>query len=134
MSPNSVVATLKANQKTLKTINHHLSDTFSTGTGASQPKAHSLTPSNGPNTCRTIRNPTTVEEIEVLQSCVTDTESAEKFLTAKLLCQEGQPYSLAHLSTVLFHITQMSMVTPLLVNTASPFSDKFCIIRATRPP
>jgi hypothetical protein len=91
---------------------------FSTGAGASQPKAHSPTPPNGPNTRRTTRNPTTVEEIEASQSCVTDTESAEKFLSTKLLCQEGQPYSAVHLSTILFHITQMSSATPLPVNTA----------------
>ncbi|KAG2130977.1 uncharacterized protein EDB93DRAFT_1255633 [Suillus bovinus] len=88
----------------------------SSTTGASQPKAPSPTPPNDPNTRRTIRNPTTSKEIEALQSCIMDTECAEKFLSAKLLCQEGQPYSLAHLTTILFHITQMSVVTPLPVN------------------
>jgi hypothetical protein len=44
-----------------------------------------------------------------------DTTSAEAYLSAKLLSQSGQPYTLTHLSSILFHITQMSATTPLPV-------------------
>jgi hypothetical protein len=47
-----------------------------------------------------------------------DTESAEKYLTSKLLCQLGQPFTLTHLTSILFHITQMSSATPVPVNAA----------------
>lgn len=90
----------------------------STGNGAGPPKAHSPTPSSGPNTRGTTRNLTSTEEIEALPSNVMDTASAESYLKVKLLSHGGQAYTLSHLSSILFHITQMSANTPLPVITA----------------
>jgi hypothetical protein len=47
-----------------------------------------------------------------------DTTGVEAYLSTKLLSQSGQPYTLTHLSSVLFHITQMLATTLLPVITA----------------
>lgn len=86
--------------------------------GTGPPKANTPPPIGGPNTRRTIRTQPTAEEIIATPNNVMDTDSAEKFLSSKLLCQEGQPYSLTHLVSILFHITQMSATTPLPVVSA----------------
>ncbi|KAG1860100.1 hypothetical protein F4604DRAFT_1684477 [Suillus subluteus] len=86
--------------------------------GTGPPKSNSPTQTTAPSTRKTVRSQTTVEEIMAIRSTVMDTESAEAYLESKLLCQVGQPYTLSHLSTILFHITQMSTVTPVPVNAA----------------
>ncbi|KAG1809790.1 uncharacterized protein HD556DRAFT_1302221 [Suillus plorans] len=88
------------------------------GSGTGPPKSNSPIPSNGPNTRRTTRTNISLEEIIATPSNVMDTDSAEKFLASKLLCHEGQPYTLTHLVSILFHITQMSAVTPVPVTAA----------------
>ncbi|KAG1873974.1 hypothetical protein F4604DRAFT_1904060 [Suillus subluteus] len=86
--------------------------------GTGPPKSNSPTQTTAPSTRKTVRSQTTVEEIMAIRSTVMDTKSAEAYLESKLLCQVGQPYTLSHLSTILFHITQMSTVTPVPVNAA----------------
>jgi hypothetical protein len=83
-----------------------------TTTGTGPPKTHSPTPTNAPNTRCTTRNPSTTDDILALPNDVMDTTDAEKFLASKLLCLEDQPFTAAHLSSILFHITQMSSATP----------------------
>ncbi|KAG2355662.1 hypothetical protein BDR07DRAFT_1490529 [Suillus spraguei] len=93
------------------------------GAGTGPPKTHpptlTTTPPNAPNTRKTTRNPTSAEDIMALPNDVMDTTSAEKFLTSKLLCLEGQPFTLTHLSSILFHITQMSTTTTPVPVTAA---------------
>jgi len=60
----------------------------------------------------------TQESIEALPNVVNSPESAEKFLIKKLLCHEDEPFTLTHLVSTLFHITQISPATPLPVVTA----------------
>ncbi|KAG2068760.1 hypothetical protein BDR04DRAFT_1157432 [Suillus decipiens] len=88
------------------------------GKGTGPPRATTPTQHSGPNTCKTIHTPTSLEEIIATPSSVMDTESAEKYLMSKLLCQMGQSFMLTHLTSILFHITQMSSATPALVNAA----------------
>ncbi|KAG1866693.1 hypothetical protein F4604DRAFT_1927966 [Suillus subluteus] len=52
-----------------------------------------------------------------MSNSVMDTVSTESFLNAKLLCHSGQPFTLPHLTSILFHITQMSTHTLLPVIT-----------------
>ncbi|KAG1860233.1 hypothetical protein DFJ58DRAFT_726025 [Suillus subalutaceus] len=80
--------------------------------------SNSPTQTTAPNTRKTTRSQTSVEEIMATRSAVMDTESAEAYLASKLLCQVGQPFTLTHLSTILFHIRQMFTVTPVPVNAA----------------
>ncbi|KAG2357201.1 CHAT domain-containing protein [Suillus spraguei] len=89
-----------------------------TGPSTTQSKARSPTPPPAPNTRRTSRNPTSLEDIMATPHDVMDTDSAENFLTSKLLCIEGQPFTLINLSSILFHITPMSSVTPAPVHAA----------------
>lgn len=49
---------------------------------------------------------------------VMDTATAEAFLSYKLLCHMNEPFTLSHLTSVLFHITQMSANIPLPVTSA----------------
>ncbi|KAG1880141.1 hypothetical protein F4604DRAFT_1679248 [Suillus subluteus] len=88
------------------------------GTGVGPPKTHSPTPANAPNTRKTTCNPTTVGDIMAMPNDIMDTADAEKFLNSKLLCIDGQPFTLPHLSSILFHITQMSNATPAPVTAA----------------
>jgi hypothetical protein len=88
------------------------------GIGTGPPKAHSPPPTQAPNTRRTTRTPNSIEDIIAAPHDVMDTDSAEKFLTSKLLCLENQSFTLAHLSSILFHITQMSAATPVPVVSA----------------
>ncbi|KAG2740247.1 hypothetical protein P692DRAFT_20753706, partial [Suillus brevipes Sb2] len=88
------------------------------GIGTGPPKTHSPPPTQAPNTRRTTRTPNSIEDIIAAPHDVMDTDSAEKFLTSKLLCLEDQSFTLAHLSSILFHITQMSAATPVPVVSA----------------
>ena len=88
---------------------------MSTGAGPPTSHAASLTPEN--NTRRT-RRQTTREEIEAMPSAVKDIASAEKYLSSKLLCHLDEPFTLTHLTSCLFHITQISSSIPLPVTTA----------------
>ncbi|KAG2047763.1 hypothetical protein BDR06DRAFT_963504 [Suillus hirtellus] len=88
------------------------------GSGRGPPKSNSLIPSNGPNTWRTTRTNISLEEIIATPNNIMDTDSAEKFLASKLLYHGGQPYTLTHLISILFHITQMSSVTLVPVTAA----------------
>ncbi|KAG2738752.1 hypothetical protein P692DRAFT_20920594 [Suillus brevipes Sb2] len=88
------------------------------GIGTGPPKAHSPPPTQAPNTRRTTRTPNSIEDIIAAPHDVMDTDSTEKFLTSKLLCLEDQSFTLAHLSSILFHITQMSAATPVPVISA----------------
>lgn len=49
---------------------------------------------------------------------VMDTATAEAFLSYKLLCHMNEPFTLSHLTSILFHITQMSANIPLPVTSA----------------
>ncbi|KAG2335760.1 hypothetical protein BDR05DRAFT_1006478 [Suillus weaverae] len=85
------------------------------GPGDGDPRiSNSPTPGAGPNTHNTTRNPTSTASIELITNTIMDTASAESYLITKMLCQKDQPYSLTHLSSILFHITQI----PLPVTTA----------------
>ncbi|KAG1883271.1 hypothetical protein F4604DRAFT_1677619 [Suillus subluteus] len=88
------------------------------GPGNGPPNPRPLMLSIGPNTCHTTWNHTATEDIEAMSNSVMDTTSAEAFLTSKLLCHSNQPFTLSHLTSILFHITQMSTGTPLPVITA----------------
>ncbi|KAG2747165.1 hypothetical protein P692DRAFT_201791369 [Suillus brevipes Sb2] len=90
-----------------------------TATGAGPPKSHSPSPPIALNTRRTVRNPTSADDILAMPNDVMNATDAEKYLTTKLLCLEGQPFTLQHLSSILFHITQMSAVTPAPVTAAT---------------
>ena len=87
----------------------------SMSTGAGPPTSHAVSPEN--NTRRT-RRQTTREEIEAMPNAVKDIESAEKYLSSKLLCHINEPFTLTHLISCLFHITQISSAIPLPVTTA----------------
>ncbi|KAG1861096.1 hypothetical protein DFJ58DRAFT_725789 [Suillus subalutaceus] len=89
---------------------------FGSGTGPPKPTSPSTT--TGPNTCKTTQTTTSLEDIIATPSNVMDTDSTKNFLTSKMLCQEGQPYTLTHLVSILFYITQMSSATPVPVITA----------------
>ncbi|KAG2062342.1 hypothetical protein BDR06DRAFT_1001429 [Suillus hirtellus] len=89
-----------------------------TGPGIRLPKPSSPTPGIGPNTRKTTRRPALMADIEAMANTVMDTRSAENYLTAKLLCLIGEPFDFIHLSSILFHITQMSGTIPLPVITA----------------
>ncbi|KIK34516.1 hypothetical protein CY34DRAFT_97858 [Suillus luteus UH-Slu-Lm8-n1] len=88
------------------------------GSGNDPPNPRPLTPSVGPNTRHTTRIPTSSAEIEAMWNSVMDTASAEAFLSYKLLCHRNEAFTLAHLTSILFHITQMSANIPLPVTTA----------------
>lgn len=53
-----------------------------------------------------------------MSNTVMDTATAEAYLSYKLLCHMNQPFTLPHLTSILFHITQMSANIPLPVNSA----------------
>jgi len=88
----------------------------SASTGPSQPPNASTPPQI--NTRRTTKSNITQDSIEALPNTVNNIESAEKFLIKKLLCHEDEPFTLNHLVSILFHITQISPSTPLPVITA----------------
>ncbi|KAG1793279.1 uncharacterized protein HD556DRAFT_1308717 [Suillus plorans] len=81
------------------------------------PESNSSLTIEGHNTRRNPRR-TTSEEIEAMPNKVMDTRGAECYLQEKLLSIRDQPLMLTHLSSVLFHITQMSSGIPLPVITA----------------
>ncbi|KAG1818630.1 uncharacterized protein BJ212DRAFT_1479630 [Suillus subaureus] len=85
------------------------------GPGNGPPNLCPLMLSVGPNTCHTTQNPTATEDIKAMLNSVMDAMSTEAFLTSKLLCHRDQSFTLSHLTSILFHITQMSTGTPLPV-------------------
>ncbi|OJA15712.1 hypothetical protein AZE42_12979, partial [Rhizopogon vesiculosus] len=82
------------------------------------PQPSNITPPPQINTRRTAKSNLTQESIEALTNVVNSPESAEKFLIKKLLCHEDEPFTLTHLVSILFHITQISSATSLPVVTA----------------
>lgn len=88
----------------------------STSVGANtSPTSRTISPTYGLNTRKTVRSPITQEAIEVMPNRVRDAPSGKTFLESKLLCHIGQPYTVNHLISVLFQITQMSNSTPVPV-------------------
>lgn len=81
------------------------------------PDSRTSSPTTGPHTRRNARRPTQ-EEIETLPNKVMDTKSAECYLQDKLLSIQNQPFTLTHITSILFHITQMTTGIPLPVTTA----------------
>jgi chaperonin cofactor prefoldin len=57
-------------------------------------------------------------DIEAMSNTVMDTATAEAYLSYKLLCHRNEPFTLPHLTSILFHITQMSANIPLPVTSA----------------
>ncbi|KAG1717354.1 hypothetical protein EDB19DRAFT_2008500 [Suillus lakei] len=88
----------------------------STSVGPStSPTSRVASPIYGLNTRRTVRTTTSQESIEQQTNKVKDSLSGKNFLEAKLLCHVDQPFTLNHLISVLFQITQMSSSTPVPV-------------------
>ncbi|KIK41500.1 hypothetical protein CY34DRAFT_761526 [Suillus luteus UH-Slu-Lm8-n1] len=85
------------------------------GPGNDPPNPHPPTPNVGPNTRHTTRVPTSTEDIAAMSNPVMDTQTAEAYLSYKLLCLQNKPFTLPHLTSILFHITQMSANIPLPV-------------------
>src|SRR5437588_1735438 len=83
------------------------------------PNTRTSSPTLGPNTRKTTRTPITQLEIETIPSEVTDFTSAEKYLSKIQLSQSDEPFTLTHLTSILLHITQLSVNTPLPVITAT---------------
>lgn len=79
------------------------------------PISRTTSPTYGLNTRKTARSPVTQETIEALTNRVKDAPSGKTFLESKLLCHVGQPFTVNHLISVLFQITQMSSSTPVPV-------------------
>ncbi|KAG2747348.1 hypothetical protein P692DRAFT_201867111 [Suillus brevipes Sb2] len=79
------------------------------------PISHTTSPTYGLNTRKTARTPVTQESIEALTNRVKYAPSGKTFLKSKLLCHVGQPFTVNHLISVLFQITQMSSSTPVPV-------------------
>ncbi|KAG1803596.1 uncharacterized protein HD556DRAFT_594542 [Suillus plorans] len=90
----------------------------SASVGASQPITRNNSPTNGLATRRSVRNALSQEEIEDLPNTVLNYQTAEDYLTKKSLCLSGEPYTLTHLISILFQITQISSSIPLPVITA----------------
>lgn len=80
--------------------------------------SHTTSPTYGLNTCRTTRSNTTQETIEAMPNKVKDSATGKTFLELKLLCHVGQTYTLSHLISVLFQVTQMSSTMPIHVTLA----------------
>lgn len=89
------------------------------GPGNDPPNPRPPTPNVGPNTRHTTRVPTSTEDIAAMSNPVMDTQTAEAYLSYKLLCLQNEPFTLPHLTSILFHITQMSANIPLPVITAT---------------
>lgn len=88
------------------------------GPGNDPPNPRPPTPNVGPNTRHTTRHPTSSADIEAMSNTVMNTATAEAFLSYKLLCHKNEPYTLSHLTSILFHITQMSANMPVPVTSA----------------
>ncbi|KAG1731316.1 uncharacterized protein EDB91DRAFT_1085076 [Suillus paluster] len=82
------------------------------------PSSHEASPTYGLNTHKTKRTAILQGNIEAMSSIVKDSASGGKYLASTLLCHIGQPYTLTHLISILFQITQMSGNIPLPVVTA----------------
>lgn len=83
------------------------------------PTPRTNSPTYSLNTRRTTRAPTMQGTIEATPNIVKDIESRKEFLRSKLLCHVDQPFTLTHLISVLFQITQMSSSTPAPVISAT---------------
>src|SRR6267154_2933112 len=86
--------------------------------GSRPPDPCTTSPTYGLNTRRTTRSTFSQNDIEAMTNMVKDSESGKLYLTSKLICNIDQPFTLMHLISVLFQITQMSSATPLLVISA----------------
>ncbi|KAG1724449.1 uncharacterized protein EDB91DRAFT_1255226 [Suillus paluster] len=83
-----------------------------------QALANLITPPATSITTRQSSRPTlTQEEIKITPSTVMDIDSAKDYLTKNLLCHVDQPFTLIHLTSVLFHATQLKGV-PLPIASA----------------
>ncbi|KAG2743516.1 hypothetical protein P692DRAFT_20745645, partial [Suillus brevipes Sb2] len=87
--------------------------------GRTSPVPRVTSPAYGLNTRRTVRSLATQESIELQVNKVMDSNSGKTFLESKLLCHIDQPFTLEHLISVLFQITQMSNTTPAPVIAAT---------------
>ncbi|KAG2744744.1 hypothetical protein P692DRAFT_20744161, partial [Suillus brevipes Sb2] len=67
-------------------------------------------PSTGITTRQSKKSTLTQEEIEVTPSTVMNIENAEDYLNKNLLCHSDQPFSITHIISVLFHITQLKAI------------------------
>lgn len=85
--------------------------------GPRGPNFGMTSPTQGTATRRSARQTLSQNEIEKLSSVVTDPISAEQYLSSNLLCHLDEPFTLTHLISTLFHITQLPK-TPLPVITA----------------
>ncbi|KAG1804412.1 uncharacterized protein BJ212DRAFT_1590997 [Suillus subaureus] len=61
-------------------------------------------------THQTRRSNLSQEDIEVLPSTIKNIENAEEYLNKNLLCHVDEPFTLTHLISVLFHITQLKSI------------------------
>ncbi|KAG2757194.1 hypothetical protein P692DRAFT_20712614, partial [Suillus brevipes Sb2] len=74
-----------------------------------------LTESTSPSatiatTRQTRRSNLSQEDIEVLPSTIKNIENAEEYLNKNLLCHVDEPFTLTHLISVMFHITQLKSI------------------------
>jgi len=67
--------------------------------------------STAPTTRRTAKTRITQNAIESQQNTVSDTESAKNYLSKNLLCIIDEPFTIPHLISTLFHITQMTNIS-----------------------
>ncbi|KAG2757241.1 hypothetical protein P692DRAFT_20713113, partial [Suillus brevipes Sb2] len=79
-----------------------------TNKGTNQSRAPS--PATNTATRQTRKSTLSQEDIEALPSTIKNTENAEEYLTKNLLCHIDQPFTLTHLISVLFHITQLKAI------------------------
>lgn len=93
-------------------------DRRSASIGSRPPDHRNTSPTYGLNTRRTTRSAISQNDIESMASNVKDSESGKQYLISKLICNIDQPFTLTHLISVLFQITQMSSTIPLPVTSA----------------
>jgi hypothetical protein len=67
-------------------------------------------PPTGIPTRQSKKSMLTQEDIEVIASTVMNIENAEDYLNKNLLCHSDQPFSITHIISVLFHITQLKAI------------------------
>lgn len=70
----------------------------------------STSPSANVTTRQTRKSAPTQDDIEALPSTIKNTVNAEEYLKKNLLCHIDEPFTLTHLISVLFHITQLKAV------------------------
>ncbi|KAG1800131.1 hypothetical protein EV424DRAFT_1352180 [Suillus variegatus] len=67
-------------------------------------------PTNGITTRQTRRSTISQEDIEALPSTVMNINHAKDYLAKNLLCHIDQPFTLCHITSTLFHITQLKAI------------------------